>query len=57
MQFLQLGLIFVVLIFLTILIFKLLGFLLPIILWLIGLAFIGGIIAIFALLFYNLLKK
>ncbi|EMZ39243.1 MAG: hypothetical protein SPJ83_01800 [Helicobacter sp.] len=57
MQFLQLGLIFVVLICLTIIIFKILGFVLPLILWLMGIVCVGAIIALFGVLFYNLMKK
>lgn len=57
MQFLQLGLIFVVLICLTIIIFKILGFVLPLILWLMGVVCVGAIIALFGVLFYNLMKK
>lgn len=57
MQFLQLGLIFVVLICLTIIIFKILGFVLPLILWLMGIVCVGAIIALFGVLFYNLIKK
>ncbi|MCI5786863.1 hypothetical protein [Helicobacter trogontum] len=57
MQFLQLGLIFVVLICLTIVIFKVLSFILPIVLWLIGIVCLGAIIALFGVLFYNLMKK
>ncbi|WP_281650593.1 hypothetical protein [Helicobacter bilis] len=57
MQFLQLGLIFVVLICLTIIIFKILGFVLPLILWLMGIVCVGAIIALFGVLFYNLTKK
>lgn len=57
MQFLQLGLIFVVLICVTIILFKIISFLLPIILWIIGIIFIAGIILLFGVLFFNLLKK
>ncbi|WP_285819032.1 hypothetical protein [Helicobacter bilis] len=57
MQFLQLGLIFVILICLTIIIFKILGFVLPLILWLMGIVCVGAIIALFGVLFYNLMKK
>ncbi|EQM94733.1 MULTISPECIES: hypothetical protein [Helicobacter] len=57
MQFLQLGLIFVVLICLTIIIFKILGFVLPLILWLMGIVCVGAIIALFGVLFYNLMQK
>lgn len=56
MQFLQLSLIFVVLICLTIIVFKIIGFLLPLILCLIEIIFIGAIIVLFGTLFYNLLK-
>ncbi len=57
MQFLQLGLIFIILISVVVIIFKFIAFLIPIFIWLIGFIFIVGIITIFAMLFYNMIKK
>lgn len=57
MQFLQLGLIFIILISIVIVVFKFLGFLIPVLLWLLGFVIIGAIVAVFVMIFYNMMKK
>ncbi len=57
MQYVQLGLVFIILVAIVWIVIKLLGFLIPIVLWLIGFIVIAGLVVAFTLIFFNKIKK
>ena len=51
MQYVQLGLVFIILVAIVWIVIKLLGFLIPIVLWLIGFIVIAGLVVAFTHIF------